>query len=211
MVTTAWTKRLPGMQTFRTADGRFEWQHVPPGSWDVTASARGYQRFELIRLHLLRGKATSEIVLPLRPGHSLRGRIYDEASGAGIAAASVGFREADTGRFEGNWRSRVGVTSAKDGSFVLDGLPAGRVTLEISAQDYAGRELNVVAGNDTSPLEIGLSAGGTITGRLTTADGVTPVAGAAGLSNLDQGFGVTVRRATLATFRFSTSPPAGTS
>ena len=153
-------------------------------------------------MRLIRGKATSEIVLPLRPGHSLRGRIYDEASGAGIAAASVGFREAGTERFEGNWRSRVGVTSAKDGSFVLDGLPAGRVTLEISAQDYAGRELNVVAGNDTSPLEIGLSAGGTITGRLTTADGVTPVAGAAGLFNLDQGVGVTVPTGDTGDFSF---------
>ncbi len=43
-------EEVPGMQTFRTADGRFEWQYLPPGSWDVTASARGYQRFELTRL-----------------------------------------------------------------------------------------------------------------------------------------------------------------
>jgi hypothetical protein len=72
---------------------------------------------------------------------------------------------------------------------MLDGVPSGRVTLEISAQDYASREFDVVVGSETSPLEIGLSAGGTIAGRLTTADGVTPVAGMAGLFHLDQGFG----------------------
>ena len=192
----------PGARTFRTVDGRFAWEYLPPGNWTVTASARGYQRFVLIGLHINKGDATAEIVLPLRTGHTLHGRIYDEASGAGIASASVGFRESDTGRFEGKWRMRVRVTSGKNGSFVLDGVPAGRVTLEISAQDYAGRELDVVVTDETSPLEIGLSTGGAIAGRLTAADGVTPVAGSAGLFNLDQGFGGTSRTGQAGEFSF---------
>ena len=192
----------PGARTFRTVDGRFQWEYLPPGDWTLTASAPGYQRFELIGLHILRGDATPEIVLPLRLGNRLRGRIYDEASGAGIAAASVDFRESNTGRFEGKWRSRIRVTSAKNGSFVLEGVPPGRVTLGISAQDYAGRELDVVVGNETSPLEIGLSVGGTIAGRLTAADGITPVAGTAGLFHLDQGSGGTSRTGEAGEFSF---------
>ena len=109
-------EEAPGARTFRTVDGRFAWEYLPPGNWTVTASASGYQRFVLVGLQINRGDATAEIVLPLRAGHALRGRIYDEASGAGIASASVGFRESDTGRFEGNWRMRVRVTSAKERS-----------------------------------------------------------------------------------------------
>ena len=88
--------KAPGKQTFRTNDGRFEWQQVPVGAWLVTASASGYQRFELNGLQIHAGKTTPEIVLPLRTGHKLRGRVYDETSGAGIASANIGFRESDS-------------------------------------------------------------------------------------------------------------------
>lgn len=195
-------QEAPGARTFRTVDGRFEWEYLSPGDWTVTASGSGYQRFELIGLRIVRGRATPEVILPLRPGHRLSGRVYDEASGVGIAAASVGFRQSDTGRFEGNWRWRVRVTSAKNGSFVLEGVPPGRVTLEISAQDHAGRELDVVVGSETSPLEIGLSAGGTIAGHLAAADGFTPVAGTVGLFHLDQGFGGASRTGEAGEFSF---------
>jgi hypothetical protein len=192
----------PGARTFRTVDGRFEWEYLPPGTWTVTASAPGYQRFELIGLDILKGEATPEVVLPLRAGHIVNGRVYDEASGAGIAAASIAFRESDTGRFEGNFRSRVRVTSAKNGSFALQGVPHGSVTLEIGAQDYVGRDLDIVVSDKTSTLEIGLSPGGTIAGRLTAADGITPVAGAVGLFNLDQGSGGTGRTGDAGEFSF---------
>ena len=191
----------PGMRTFKSADGRFEWEYLPPGKWMVTASAPGYQRFETSGLRIRGGQTTAEIVLPMRPGEQLRGRVYDEVSGAGITAASVGFRESDQGRFEGNWRSRVRVTTAQDGSFVLDGVPPGRVTLEVSASDHAARELEVAVG-DAPPLEIGLSAGGTIAGRLTAADGVTPVAGMVGLFRVDEGFGGSIRTTAAGEFSF---------
>ena len=179
----------PDARTFKTDDGRFEWASVPPGNYRVTTKASGYQRFEVTDLVLPEGAATPEIVMPLRAGHILRGRLYDETSGAGVAGGSVTFREADSDRFDKGWRSRVQVKSASDGSFVLDGVPAGRITLQISAQEYASRELEVLASNETAPLEIALSTGGLIAGRLTAADGVTPLAGRAGLFNLDQSFG----------------------
>jgi len=192
----------PGARTFQTVDGRFEWEYLPQGTWTVAASAPGYQRFEFIGLDIQKGEATPEIVLPLRAGHRVHGRVYDEASGAGIAAASIAFRESDTGRFEGNFRSRVRVTSAKNGSFELQGVPPGRVTLEISAQDYAGRELEIIVGDETSQLEVALSPGGMIAGRLTAVDGTTPVTGAVGLFNLDQGFGGTGRTGEAGEFSF---------
>ena len=178
----------PGARKFRTDDGRFEWRDLPAGKWSVTAEATGYQRFDLSGLMLVNGEATAEVVLPLRRGNTLRGRVYDGASQAGIGAASIGFREADVGRFEGNWRTRPHVSSSKDGSFVLNGVPSGRITLEVSANDYASRELDVAVADDTAPVEIALSSGGMIAGRLTAADGATPVQGFAGLMRIDAGF-----------------------
>ncbi len=178
----------PDARKFRADDGRFEWQDLPAGQWSVTAESTGYQRFNLFGLKLANGETTAEVVLPLRRGHTLRGRVYDGASQAGIASASIGFREADTGRFEGNWRTRPHVSSSKDGSFVLNGVPPGRITLEVSANDYASRELDVAVADDTAPVEIALSSGGMIAGRLTAADGVTPIEGFAGLFRIDRGF-----------------------
>ena len=192
----------PSGRTFHTSDGRFAWERLPPGHWAFMTTAPGYQRFELNDLRIAKGEATPEIVLPLRRGYTVQGRVYDEDSGAGIAGASVAFRESGVEMFEGNWRNRVSVTSAKDGSFALDGVPRGRVTLEVYAQDYTARELDVTVDDGSMPVEIGLSAGGTIAGRLTAADGVTPVAGAAGLYNLDKGFGGTGRTSKTGEFSF---------
>jgi hypothetical protein len=183
-------KEAPGARTFKSDDGRFEWDYLPPGAWTVTASAAGYQRFDLMSLQLTKGEATQEIVLPMRRGQTLRGRIYDEETGVGIGGASIGFREAASGRFEGNWRMRTHLKSAKDGTFVLDGVPSGRVILSVNAHEHASRDLDVTVGADNAPLEIALSVGGRIAGRLTAADGVTPVAGEIGLFRLDEGSGV---------------------
>jgi hypothetical protein len=200
-------EEAPGSRTFKTTDGRFEWDYLPAGVWTVTASAGGYQRFELNGLALSKGATTREVVLPMRRGHTLRGRVYDEDSGAGIAAASIGFREASTGRFEGNFRMRVHVQSAKDGTFALDGVPTGRMTLDVYAQDHGGRELEVMVNDATGPVEIALSAGGTISGRLAAADGVTPIAGAIGLFNMDEGHGGTSRSGPAGEFSFEHLAP----
>ena len=175
-------------RTFRADDGRFDWQGLPAGRWTVSTAANGYQRFVVGGLELIKGQTTQELVLLLSRGHTVRGRVYDQASQAGIAAAVIGFREAALGRYDGNWRSRPHFNSRKDGSFVLSGVPPGRITLEVGAKDYAGREVDVVVADDTAVLEIGLSSGGVIEGRLTAADGVTPVKGFAGVFRIDRDF-----------------------
>jgi hypothetical protein len=197
----------PGSRKFSTKDGRFEWQYLPPGSWNVTADATGYQHFVLDGVRLVKGEPTAEIVLPLLRGNAVRGRIYDEATHIGIAAARISFREAATGRYEGDWRSRSSTTSAKDGSFLLNGVPAGRMTLEVSANGYAGREVDVVVGDDTKSVEVGLSTGAMISGRLTAADGATPVAGWAGLTDVEDRSGGIGRTGPAGEFEFPNLAP----
>jgi hypothetical protein len=201
-------REAPPAKTFETDDGRFEWE-TTPGVWALIATARGYQRFELEGLQLKQGATTQEILVPLRHGHTVQGRVYDEASGAGIAAASVNFRESETHRFAPNWRIRqqFAVRTKKNGSFVLDGVAPGRTTLSAYADGYAGREVEVVVGDETEPVEIALFVGGSISGRLTAADGVTPIAGSAGLYVLDEGHGSSSRTKESGEFSFSNLPP----
>jgi protocatechuate 3,4-dioxygenase beta subunit len=176
--------RTPGPKQFQTDDGRFEWQRLPPGRWSLIAKAPGYQPFFLPALELAGGRATSEIVVPLTRGNAVRGRIYDEVSNVGIASASISFHESGRPRYDGNYLLRPAVRSQSDGTFVLDGIPYGRMTLEVGASNYAGRKVDVVVDDDLAPLEIGLSAGASISGRLTASDGVTSVSGSVGLTRI---------------------------
>ena len=85
-------RQSPAARKFDTNDGRFEWADATPGVWTIIGSARGYQRFELEGVRLRPGETTREVVMPLRRGHAVQGRVYDEATGVGIAGASVNFR-----------------------------------------------------------------------------------------------------------------------
>ena len=196
----------PGARTFRSKDGRFEWQGIPARLWVITANARGYQRFDLDLLQIPAGTVT-EVVMPLQRGFALRGRVYDETSGEGIAAASLTFREAHVGRYEGNFRMRVSTTTSKDGSFVLDGVPRGSIILSVSAPKYTGREIDVLIGEKMAPLQIPLVTGGAITGYLAAADGVTPVAGWVGVVHTDGGSANSVRTSDAGEFSFERLPP----
>jgi hypothetical protein len=177
-------QQTPGPQQFKTDDGRFEWQQLPPGHWMMIAAAAGYQPFFLQSVELLEGRTTSEVLLPLVRGYAVRGRVYDLASNTGIASADITYHPAGEGFYDGNFRLRPSTESGKDGTFILSGLPPGRITLDISAQKYAGRELDLTLDDDMAPLEIGLSGGGSIAGRLTASDGATSVPGWAGLYRL---------------------------
>jgi carboxypeptidase family protein len=130
-----------------------------------------------------------KVVRPSAPRHAVRGRVYDERSGGGIGTATILFRDANVARYEGNWRSRPQTHAANDGSFTMDAVPAGRITLQVYAEGYESREVDIVVTDDTPPIDIAMSTGGSISGRLVAADGVTPVVGQIGLYDLDVGAG----------------------
>jgi hypothetical protein len=109
--------------------------------------------------------ATPEVTPPPRASHALRGRVYDEASGKGIEAASV------VVRFESKWPTGTSVTSQEDGSFVIDDVPLERALLEVSASGFADRQMRIAIADDTAPLQIGLTVGRAISGAVT---GVKP-------------------------------------
>ena len=180
-------KPTPGARVFQTKDGRFEWTSVPADVWEVTAGAPGYQRFEFGEVLIRKGAATPEVVLPLRRGFTVTGRVFDELTRTGIENATVSFWDAQQSDYGDNWRRRLHTSTDRNGSFVLDGVPGGRITIHAGSQDHANRAVTISVGPDLAPLQIALSAGSLISGQLTAADGATGVAGWVELSNLDSG------------------------
>jgi hypothetical protein len=197
----------PSLQSFRTKDGRFQARGIPADTWAVYATARGYQRFELPEVMVTSGKATQEVLIPMRPGYALHGRVFKEGTDEGIAKANITVREAHIGRYEGNFRARPSTTTQKDGAFALDGLPEGRAIVTVQAMNYGRKELEVAIGNKMAPLEIGLSAGGSITGYLAGSDGLTPIAGMISLVNLDENSGSTASTGAAGEFNFTQLTP----
>lgn len=156
----------PDVRQFSSPQGRFKWD-VEPGTWRVSVSARGYQTF-LIKQAEISNDAAREIVMPLLRGFSVRGRVVDALSRAGIADATLTFKEAD----ELNWSERSSVfTSDQNGEFSLDGVPAGEVIVSISAPKHAYREVMIIVDDKTQDQEIELSAGGTLSGVVLTTSG----------------------------------------
>ncbi|WP_116811353.1 MSCRAMM family protein [Steroidobacter cummioxidans] len=156
-------------RTFETTDGRFEYTDVLPGKWIVTVTARGYQRFELPDIRITTGPQ-QELLLPLQKGHAVRGRVYDEATDAGIAAGIDVLNPTASMALRGTG-GRSPNKAGEDGSFLIDSVAPGRTTLVVEAKNYTTRTVLVEVGPNTPSLQIGLSAGGVIAGRFTTGAG----------------------------------------
>jgi hypothetical protein len=167
--------KQPITQQFESKTGRFTWKQAPTGQWSVTVAAKGYQAFEIAQLRIDAGEAMQELVLPLMRGYTLRGRVFDRSSGAGIGEALIEVREpravarrgADAQRFE---------KAGDDGSFVIEGVPGGDIVIAVTSRTHASRSLDVLVNDTTAPLEIELSSGGTIAGFVAGPDG-NPVPG----------------------------------
>jgi hypothetical protein len=172
-------EEAPATQSFKSSAGRFAWKNLREGLWQATVKARGYQPFKVQELSIAAGKSTREVVLPLIRGHRLSGRVFDAGSGAGLSGASLTLREMSAAPNRGDESMRFEKAN-DDGSFVLEGVPAGDIELTANAPKHASRDVEVTVDDETPPVEIGLSTGGTIAGSV-VADG-KPVGGSIFLS-----------------------------
>ncbi len=199
-------REKPISRSFRAPGGRFEWKTAPPGTWRVAIEARGYQRFELDELRVAKGESGPEIIAPLIRGQRIAGRVFDQATGAPIGSARITWREAHLSFVDALRRLPGGTTSKPDGSFELDAVASGRVTVMVSASEYAPRELDVVTDAETPRVEIGLGRGAVIAGQLTNADG-SAIAGFVMLGNADSHTGSGIPTSASGEFSFPRLPP----
>ena len=185
----------PVTRTFRSGSGRFAWQDAPPGMWRFVLVAADHQHFQIEGLSIAAGQQTRELLVPLLRGYNVTGRVFEQRSGAGIPNASIFFVESGDA-----FRNRGGVKSKKDGAFVLDGVPPGRVTLSVLSMEHAQREVDIVVSERTPPVEIGLSTGASISGFLVTSGGA-PLVGPVTLVN-EQNFSFRKRTDETGAFSF---------
>ncbi len=164
----------PISRQFKSQTGRFVWKDVEAGTWRAALSAPGYQMFNVDEISIVEGEVTPEIVIPLLHGFAVRGRVVESNTGVPIADAHISFRQVTVQ--EDFRKSRPHTRSKEDGSFVLDGVPAGDILLMVAAQNRAHRELPLFVDEKTPSQEIALSTGAIIAGIVITTSGA-PIAG----------------------------------
>jgi protocatechuate 3,4-dioxygenase beta subunit len=153
------------------ADGRYRLEHLPSGSYLVTAEASDYLSPEPRFLRLAPGDRQEHDVV-LRAGVTLRGRVRDEDGKPVVdvlVVASAGHRQRHTVP-----STHVNSTE-EEGAFALAGMEPGRWVLMVDDPRYL--PVNHVARAPGPEVELVLRRGAAFEGQVLDADG-EPVEGA---------------------------------
>ena len=155
--------------------GRFRLEGLETGAYTVTITASGYKDAVAEAVVPEEGQPKA-LTVPLKRGAAIRGRVVDAqeapAAGVDVYAEQAVMQVRSSTDYPSGGSARTG----PDGSFVIEGLEAGRY--EVVAEDETGaqaREL-VEAGSGTDVV-LRLLSPGAVEGTVVSPDG-TPVAGA---------------------------------
>lgn len=177
----------------RSDDGSFLLEDVPPGTWSVVVEAKGYQPARAGNVVVEEGGTARDVEVKASPGGHLNGRVLDALSGQPVPNATV--THAAAGAAGGPLAFLAGAaneefTTDADGSFVLDGLAPGKVSLTVTHPDYSDAHQTVDVKEGASTAEIRMTSGGAI-GGLVLSDAQQPLPGAEVVlqSAGDAGFG----------------------
>lgn len=159
---------------FDDEDGRFALEGLIPGAWEVYAMAEGYGVPDPITVTLPQA-AGDELLLQIVRAASVAGTVLSDA-GEPVADATV---EVDLGGPV--WQAqlqpqikRPTATSQADGTFLLEGVTPGAVTLRARHNEHAPSEpvqLELAVGEEREEVTISLRIGATLTGEVYDDDG----------------------------------------
>lgn len=158
-------ERLGILPPFRSADdGTYRIQHLIPGSYRLTATARGMQQTRVPGfLQIEHGKEVRVPDLELQPGHELSGIVYDPA-GKTVAGASLHIGvSAGKGRLDQNH------LTDEEGRFHADHLPPDLLRLEVRAEGFLTWKRVDVDARQARDLIVRLEPGLRIQGRVLDA------------------------------------------
>jgi large repetitive protein len=173
-------------KAFQSPDGSFELADVPPGKWSVRAASPGYRPSEVSGIELGEGETKDGVVVALKKGGVISGRVLDPRRGTGVPNASVSWSEgsdasgmgpgmAVLARLDGG--SATAATTDADGRFRFDGLPAGKITVSAEHPDFLEVSKQVEL-DDEATADLTLALGGSISGTVVAKDGRSGIPGA---------------------------------
>ncbi len=155
--------------------GEFGLQELPPGSFRLVATRPGFAPAVLRRVR----PGASDVVLRLRAGGALTGRVRDRATGEPVTSFTVAV--SPRGRERASGVRAVTVVDA-GGSFAVDGLATGPSTVQATAPGRApSAEVAVdipAAGAAPARVDLELSTGGRLRGVVLDARTREPLPGA---------------------------------
>jgi hypothetical protein len=112
---------------------------LAPGTYRVSAAARGFARAPDQTIDV--GDSGAEADFTLARGSRIFGRVVERGSGTALAGANVAF---EGHALDDGIGLATDATTDADGAFSLDGLPAGRTSLNVQAQGHNGRILGAL-------------------------------------------------------------------
>lgn len=160
-------------QSVLDAEGRFKLSQVEDGSTTIEIRADGFADAQAKITPVVENETREDVVVRMEDGVVVAGRVID-GSGKGVSGAQIFI-----GAVPQQWqmeRQRRGL-SGGDGSFRLTSLPSGQAEISAAHSSFASRTVSVnLVPRIENKVDIVLSAGGTIEGRI-TENGRTPLAG----------------------------------
>ncbi len=170
-------------RTRTVAGGRFTLDDLPAGRYYLSAKAAGFPELLVPGVEVVSdaaidagdGAAAVDLgTVVLEPGVLLSGRVLD-SGGEPVAAAQLSVRNADGEQIVVQRAASLWFASAvsrPNGSFHIDGLPRdSRLILLVSADGFLPRELAVTTGDEDQRLDVELSRGTRVSGRVLDPDG----------------------------------------
>ncbi|MDP6955835.1 MAG: carboxypeptidase-like regulatory domain-containing protein [Planctomycetota bacterium] len=165
----------PVQGEFSADDGSFALSGLTSGIWDLTANAKGYGASKVSALSFPQEEGAEPLLIVLQAEAVVEGTVFgpngEPAAGAMVAV--------DTG--EPAWKSRAQggaqppqTTSAEDGSYRLEGLAPGSLTLYAHGKEYARGPSVIIdasAGGVSRNVNLTVLEGGTLTGVIYGNDG----------------------------------------
>ncbi len=170
-------------------EGRFVLDGVPAGTWDVEASAPGYEKARAGAVTLEEDGQATGVEVRLRRGATLSGRVIEEGSGRPVADAEVNAEpQGGEPRFRFGDDEEGGARTGPDGRFELTGLAPGAYSVSATHPDFAEASESAQVKGPSATVELRLGRGSRLAGVV--ASGGRPVAGASVvLSAAGEGFG----------------------
>lgn len=151
------------------------------GSFAITGLAAGQARLmirkedDFIAEQRTVEAPVRDLVIDVRAGGRVTGRVVEKDSSKPVTAfqAGISTSRGGGGGFVSMGPPQLRDFTSDDGSFVLENVPAGAMTLVVNAPGYASGRLNITVeeGKTVSDVEVPLDAGVKLVGRVTGSNG----------------------------------------